>query len=240
MARKDRYITGGRLLRQGFWDLLGISTERIIWGNVLADIVWLPRSTRCNEPLASAMEQRLLSSRLIAAAKADVAPAYSDTHVEVGGGVALPVAGTEPTVGAADSAASAGVQTEVAGTGADKQLRRPLLVIQHRVCLLQEECAKTWREFDEPTQQRVTRAFQAHFGDNYRIIVVSSANTQLMSCIACQIRLYRQADVLVGLHGAGLTHIMFMKPGAVLVEVCAVGAVGAVGSISCMMWACAV
>jgi len=259
LAKKDRYISGGRLLRRGFWDLLGVSPERIIYGNVLADVVWLPRSTRCNEPLASAMEQRLLSSRLIAAAGADVEAVYSDTSVDVGGfslpleieaastdstqrrlaatatddlvdddkgqGHAMPAhQGLGPSSAASVGSSSAGGR----GGGVDgprgrsagnyPQLKRPLLVIQHRVCSVEEDCAKTWREFSEETQQRMTRAFRVHYGDNYRIVVVSSNNTQLMSCIACQIRLYRQADVLVGLHGAGLTHIMFMKPGSVLIE----------------------
>ncbi|KAJ2981389.1 hypothetical protein NQ176_g2048 [Zarea fungicola] len=37
--------------------------------------------------------------------------------------------------------------------------------------------------------------------------------------LAEQIKVARRTDVLVGVHGAGLTHAMFMKPGSVLVEI---------------------
>ena len=254
IAKKDRYITGGRILRRGFWELLGIDARRVIYGNVLADVAWVPRSTRCNEPLASSMELRLLSARLISAANADIEPAYSDEHVFIGDNVSLPVqqadlavserkrvllatrhqAATDdfvdddkgqghhmPEPGAAVSARPL-VRASSAVSAHDRAsktlLRRPLLVIQQRVCSEDAECRKTWREFDEATHRRVVRAFQTQYGDNYRIVVVSSANAQLTACIACQIRLYRQADVLVGVHGAGLTNIMFMKPGSVLIE----------------------
>ena len=44
-------------------------------------------------------------------------------------------------------------------------------------------------------------------------------HAQLNQCIACQVRLYAKADILVGIHGAGLTNLMFMRPGGTLVEI---------------------
>ena len=37
----------------------------------------------------------------------------------------------------------------------------------------------------------------------------------------CQIRTYANTDILVGLHGAGLTNIVFMPPNSLIVELAA-------------------
>ena len=39
-----------------------------------------------------------------------------------------------------------------------------------------------------------------------------------MSCPSCQIELFHRADIAIGVHGAGLTNTMYMKPGGVVVE----------------------
>lgn len=48
---------------------------------------------------------------------------------------------------------------------------------------------------------------------------MSSSDTKSVECLACQIHAYSQADVIVGIHGAGMTNVMFMQPGSLLVEI---------------------
>jgi hypothetical protein len=221
LARKEKVIKGGQLLRRKIFTLLGIDMRRVLIGSVLADEAWIPRTNRCNEPLAFGFELRLLADRLNAAASSErevgVVEAGSEedaARVVDLGGVSLPVqrvaADTDDTAGGAgaEGTASRALSTTV----------RPLIVVQHRLCADNEACAKTWREFSAATLQRLLSAVQSAYGDNYRIVVVSDGNAELTACVACQIRLYQQADVLIGIHGAGLTNIMFMKPGSVLVE----------------------
>ena len=39
-----------------------------------------------------------------------------------------------------------------------------------------------------------------------------------MRAFSCDIQEYLDADMIVGVHGAGLTHMMFLKPGSIVVE----------------------
>jgi hypothetical protein len=257
LAKKDRYVIGGRLLRRKIFTLLGIDTRRVIYGNILADDVYMPRSSKCSEPLYHGHELRLLADRMKAAASVDHAldsKVSPDKAIDVGG-FTLPLQSIssdidDDTTGLMRRRVSRKVVAEVnknddfvdddsqkghamphykhsANTTTHKKvktlsrssaLHRPLMLIQHRRCSTEEDCAKTWREFSDTDIQRLVSAFQKNYGDNYRIAIVGDGNDKLTHCVACQIRLYEQADVLVGIHGAGLTNIMFMKPGAVLVE----------------------
>jgi capsular polysaccharide biosynthesis protein len=48
--------------------------------------------------------------------------------------------------------------------------------------------------------------------------VINSDDPYWTNCLSCQVRLYARTDILVGLHGAGLTNIVYMPPGSLLVE----------------------
>lgn len=54
---------------------------------------------------------------------------------------------------------------------------------------------------------------------NHQFLHFSDKNTTLMSCPACQIEAFREADIAIGMHGAGLTNTMYMRPGSVVIEV---------------------
>ena len=46
----------------------------------------------------------------------------------------------------------------------------------------------------------------------------TDSNRSLAACLICQVRLFQRADVVLGSHGAGLSHLMWMRRGAVVVE----------------------
>jgi hypothetical protein len=45
-----------------------------------------------------------------------------------------------------------------------------------------------------------------------------SSNDELMSCLLCQVRAIQSADVIIGSHGAGLSHLLFAKDKATVLE----------------------
>lgn len=53
----------------------------------------------------------------------------------------------------------------------------------------------------------------------YTIVKFAASNHSLMSCIQCQIELVSKASVVIGSHGAGLTHLMWSQPGTIVLEV---------------------
>jgi hypothetical protein len=64
----------------------------------------------------------------------------------------------------------------------------------------------------------VVRAFTTAFPE-HEVVRLSSACSLSHSCsLEAEISEYALADVLVGLHGAGLTNQMFMRPGSLVVE----------------------
>ena len=62
------------------------------------------------------------------------------------------------------------------------------------------------------------QSFEASF-PGHTVLLLSDTNKDMTECIACQIALYQRTNVLVGIHGAGITNIMFMPPDSLLVEV---------------------
>jgi hypothetical protein len=58
------------------------------------------------------------------------------------------------------------------------------------------------------------KAFPKH-----KIEVYSDLNKELMDSREAQIRMFHNADVVIAVHGAGLTNTMYMRPGGVVVEV---------------------
>ena len=95
----------------------------------------------------------------------------------------------------------------------ENSLKKPLIILQHREC--QILCNETWREMNNTSFDLLYNSIKYTF-INYNIIIMNSFNNYSYSE---EILLYNQADILIGLHGAGMTNLMFMKPNGLLVEI---------------------
>lgn len=61
--------------------------------------------------------------------------------------------------------------------------------------------------------RQLMRAFPS-----YQVELLSDRNETIMSCQACQIERFARVDVLIGVHGAGLANMIYMKPNSAVVE----------------------
>ena len=91
--------------------------------------------------------------------------------------------------------------------------------MQQRYCEHEDNCTtKNWRSWTNERHEQLV-SILAHSFPRSRIMSINDRNASKSDCLACEIKGYREADVLIGYHGAGLTNVMFMKPGSIVVEI---------------------
>ncbi|KAJ1432298.1 hypothetical protein B484DRAFT_395042 [Ochromonadaceae sp. CCMP2298] len=74
------------------------------------------------------------------------------------------------------------------------------------------------RRWDKVKYPLMLQALRDNF-PAHRVDIFADTDEKLMTCPLCQVRAFHRADVVIGMHGAGLSNAMFMRPGSVLVEV---------------------
>jgi len=74
------------------------------------------------------------------------------------------------------------------------------------------------RQWNEAFGFNLTTALQIAF-PQYRVLLYSDTDEEVMNCMQCQIYWASISDVLIGVHGAGLTQQLFMKPNSAIVEI---------------------
>lgn len=188
----QRFKDGSKKMRMEFFDLLGIKRDRIVTGPILADEVYIPRFLRCSYLLSNPVELQLLARHLLTAA-----------HTELGLKMDKPL--IRPYLTHKPHA-------NIIQQNSETVAKNKTLIIQQRYT----KFGSNYREWNDVTLQPVVAAFKRRFPD-HNVVVLSSKDLKVRS-LAKEILLYNSADILVGLHGAGLTNMMFMPPNSLIVE----------------------
>lgn len=78
------------------------------------------------------------------------------------------------------------------------------------------------RQWSEAFTDKLFAALQTTF-PAFDIVLYSDRNDTLMTCFACQVKLLARADVLIGMHGAALSMMLYMPPNSAVIEIAPYG-----------------
>eukprot|EP01035_Chromulina_nebulosa_P026530 gene26530-34741_t len=78
------------------------------------------------------------------------------------------------------------------------------------------------RQWSEDFTVRLLNQMSEYFRD-YKVVLFSDQNVTMMSCHPCQMDSFQQTDVLIGIHGAGLSNMLYMKPNSAVIELAPYG-----------------
>lgn len=178
-------------MRREYFELLGIAPARLVYGPVLAKEVYVPRFMRCSYLLSNPVEVQMLAQHLLTAAHRVVgAQPAQPPHA--------PVDELPPEL--------------LSHTAAPPVRKQRTMIIQQR----HTAGASSNRKWNTKAINKVIHAFSKHF-PSHHIVLHNSAALGNRS-VAQEILAFASADVLVGLHGAGFTSMMFMPPNSLIVE----------------------
>lgn len=201
--KKKDIADAGRHLRERLFSMVGIDMNRVISGQIYADEVYIPKSTNCNAPTSLAFELRLIVRYFFM-------KSYPESSSYLKLKPQAPIHGMDSIVQTAMTKNSSLALV----------MEQKNIIIQHRPCYDVKSCDKGWRTWDNETIGAVVTQFQLKF-PNHNVIVINSHDSYWTDCMTCQIRTYANADILVGLHGAGLTNLIFMPPDSLVIELVA-------------------
>eukprot|EP01038_Epipyxis_sp_PR26KG_P012161 gene12161-16284_t len=75
------------------------------------------------------------------------------------------------------------------------------------------------RDWDNNTLTNIHNALLKTFPDHNIKYISSFYYNSTLYCFECDLKLFSYANILIGAHGAGLTNMVFMQPGGVVIEV---------------------
>eukprot|EP00981_Chlorochromonas_danica_P007039 scaffold1534_cov158-Ochromonas_danica.AAC.11 len=197
-------------------DLLGIDPKRVITGPVIAQQVFIPRCLVCGLPIRNALEVRKLAHYMLqrAATKAlDLRILHAERWRPFFPFTVWPPVKERSMTSSVDRSS-----VSTSSLALSPILTHPkVIVVQVRHCE-DASCLNASRAWNYSTSLSLTNALHDAFPTS-QILIANDSVTVTANCLACEVELYRQTDLLIGLHGAGMTNTIFMKPESVVVEI---------------------
>eukprot|EP01031_Cornospumella_fuschlensis_P036773 gene36773-44607_t len=214
----DAYKAKAKEMRDAFLLVLGISPDRIVTGAVLAKEVFVPRFLQCGSFLSHYAELRLLNKQLTLGTAV-----FMSKNTVIRNKLFNSMLGDAP-----DPRTSrmhfvpTGALASAHDTGSRFNASRFKNLVIYQDYTDGESTETAW---NDATVSAMKAAFTAAF-PSHKVFTLSSRDvgTELY-CLPCEIALISHADVFVTAHGRYLTNMLFLRPGAVVVEVA--GAVSA-------------
>eukprot|EP00981_Chlorochromonas_danica_P000847 scaffold198_cov169-Ochromonas_danica.AAC.18 len=198
-------------------DLLGIDPKRVVTGPVIAQQVFIPRCLVCGLPIRNALEVRKLAHYMLqrAANKVlDLRTLHAERWRPFFPFTVWPPVKESSMVSSADRSS-----VSTSSLTLSPILTHPkVIVVQVRHCQVGMKCGNDWRTWELSISLSLTNALHDAFPTS-QILIANDSVIATANCLACEVEFYRQTDLLIGLHGAGMTNMIFMKPESVVVEI---------------------
>ena len=102
--------------------------------------------------------------------------------------------------------------------GRAQRRRQMLLVTRHPHARATRNRQGAERQWSAAFGSTLLDALRAAF-PSFDVREFSDLDESVTGCVACQVRVFHAADVVVAMHGAGLAHTLFMRPNSAVVEV---------------------
>lgn len=105
-----------------------------------------------------------------------------------------------------------------------QQRYRPVLLLMRRSATSQHTRNKhdLARQWNDAFTDKLLSALRETY-PTFDILLYNDRNETLMTCFSCQVSLVARADVLIGMHGAALSMMLYMPPNSAVIEIAPYG-----------------
>jgi hypothetical protein len=211
MRRSDEENFAARRSRELLLQLLGIPKSRLISLSVTANIVYIPRAMTWADSLKNPTEVRLLARELLQASEAKILERRNNPEIRN-----APPEYDLATLFPKKEIRPADPVYQVDQTNYDVVTLRKNLVILVRAGFQ----TASWgnRHWTLKQYRDLEEALKINFPEHNIVPHISDSIFHPSFCMYCEISEIHRADILLGLHGAGMTKQLFMPPGGVVFE----------------------
>lgn len=203
-ASTTTFVANAKIMRNKFFELLGIKSSRIISGPVLATEVIIPRALKCNDISSHALQIRSLGKHLLEKAHEKIKH-HPDILNEVFDQNIVPSSKYHKS--------NITVATTNTSTSTSTKLRTITIV---KESLFTTSASNV---LSNATYDSIKSSFETLFPQN-KIIEISTDNLiNPHGCLECDIIALSQSHILIGTHGAGLTNMLYLPSPSLVVEI---------------------
>lgn len=116
------------------------------------------------------------------------------------------------------------VQPPITTTASANKRYRPVIVLMRRSATSQHTRNKhdSARQWNDAFTERLLLSLRMAY-PSFDVRLYSDRNETLMTCFSCQVETVAKADVLIGVHGAALSMMLYMPPNSAVIEIAPYG-----------------
>jgi hypothetical protein len=181
---------------------LGIEKERIVAGNIVAEEVFVPEGVGCGTPGDAFWQVNMIREQLL-----------GRSYTKAGSAL---ISSLSPKAGSTSGSTAL-------SSAPRRSFRDGTILLLNRVKGGNRPGGDDQAIFAQREAAIKTIVAASGGMKGMQVKIFSDADTELMACIACTAKLFNSASIIIGVHGAGLSNMLFARAGTVLIEAAGFG-----------------